>query len=217
MGKPQPAAAVDPAADMDSSSDGMELGPTAAGEVLHLDADAPNNSKLTAPPATVIDYSEMLPPPSPKRTNEARPNHQEHPGIGRPWTTGLFDCGRNETNAMLTAYCPCVTFGQVAEVLDEGKTRCAVASFMYLLMSPALCTCWILGAHYRHQLRTKYNLVQAPAEDWVLHLFCPCCALCQEYRELQNRGIDPSLGWMGYLAQQQETKTAAPESQSMDK
>lgn len=23
---------------------------------------------------------------------------------------------------MLTAYCPCVTFGQVAEVLDEGKT-----------------------------------------------------------------------------------------------
>lgn len=123
---------------------------------------------------------------------------------------------------------------------------------MYLLMAPALCTCWILGAQYRHQLRTKYNLVQAPAEDWVLHLFCPCCALCQEYRELQNRGIDPSLGivtffflglnvlfrkkkkkdlmdlnlfvflfmfagWMGYLAQQQETQTTAPKNQSMDK
>lgn len=97
MANPQPAA-VDPAADMDSSSDGTELGPAAVGEVLHLDADAPNNSKRTAPPATVIDKSEKLPPSPPTRTNEARPNHQEHPGIGRPWTTGLFDCGRNETN-----------------------------------------------------------------------------------------------------------------------
>lgn len=97
MGKPQPAA-VDLAADMDSSSDGIELGPAAAGEVLDLDADAPNNSKPTAPPAAAIDDSDLFPRPSPTRTNEARPNQREHPGIGRPWTTGLFDCGRNETN-----------------------------------------------------------------------------------------------------------------------
>ncbi|XP_020098224.1 protein PLANT CADMIUM RESISTANCE 8 [Ananas comosus] len=115
----------------------------------------------------------------------------------------------------MTAYFPCVTFGQIAEILDEGQTSCALGSFLYMFMGPALCTCWVLGANYRSKLREKYNLVEAPAEDWVLHLFCSCCALCQEFRELQNRGIDPSLGWMGHLAQKQEARTVPPQTQSM--
>ncbi|OAY70118.1 Protein PLANT CADMIUM RESISTANCE 8, partial [Ananas comosus] len=92
---------------------------------------------------------------------------------------------------------------------------CALGSFLYMFMGPALCTCWVLGANYRSKLREKYNLVEAPAEDWVLHLFCSCCALCQEFRELQNRGIDPSLGWMGHLAQKQEARAVPPQTQSM--
>ncbi|KAK1264403.1 Protein PLANT CADMIUM RESISTANCE 8 [Acorus gramineus] len=47
---------------------------------------------------------------------------------------------------------------------------------------------------YRGRLRQRFNLVEAPTEDWIAHAFCPCCALCQEFRELKNRGIDPSLG-----------------------
>ncbi|WOK94325.1 hypothetical protein Cni_G03027 [Canna indica] len=171
---------------------------------------SPNSS--SSPPPVAGDPSP--PPPATSAEN----HHREHLDIGKPWTTGLFDCGRNETtNVTLTTCCPCVTFGQIAEILDEGNTRCTVASLMYALLVPALCTCWILGANNRQQLRQKYNLVQAPAEDCILHFFCPCCALCQEFRELQNRGIDPSLGWMGYLAQQQETKTVPPDGQSMDK
>ncbi|XP_010920620.1 protein PLANT CADMIUM RESISTANCE 8 [Elaeis guineensis] len=153
-----------------------------------------------------------VPPPGHPGTTPVQPNGQN---IGRPWTTGLFDCGLNQTNAVMTAYFPCVTFGQIAEILDEGQTSCTLGSFMYILMAPALCTCWILGSSYRLKLRKKYNLVQAPAEDWILHLFCPFCALCQEFRELRNRGIDPSLGWMGYLAKQQETRTVPPQNQFM--
>lgn len=73
-------------------------------------------------------------------------------------------------------------------------TGCALGSFMYLLMGPALCSQWIIGSTYRTRLRTRFTLVQAPTQDWVAHLFCPYCALCQEFRELRNRGIDPSLG-----------------------
>ncbi|RRT45492.1 hypothetical protein BHE74_00039122 [Ensete ventricosum] len=145
------------------------------------------------------------------------PSQEERQPIGRPWTTALFDCGENQTYAVLTAFCPCVTFGQIAEILDEGQTSCTLGSFMYILLVPALCTCWILGAHYRQQLRKKYNLISSPAQDRTLHLFCPCCSLCQEFRELHNRGLDPSQGWMGYLAKQQETRTLPPDEQSMDK
>ncbi|GMN37196.1 hypothetical protein TIFTF001_006628 [Ficus carica] len=41
--------------------------------------------------------------------------------LGRPWSTGLFDCHENQTNAVMTAFLPCVTFGQIAEVLDGGE------------------------------------------------------------------------------------------------
>ncbi|KAF2594477.1 hypothetical protein F2Q70_00042798 [Brassica cretica] len=41
--------------------------------------------------------------------------------VGTPWRSGLFDCQEDQTNAVMTAILPCVTFGQIAEVLDEGE------------------------------------------------------------------------------------------------
>ncbi|CAN1751305.1 hypothetical protein LINPERHAP1_LOCUS4285 [Linum perenne] len=29
----------------------------------------------------------------------------------------------------------------------------------------------------------------------MLHWCCTPCVLCQEYRELKNRGLNPSKGW----------------------
>uniref|UniRef100_A0A1D1XZF9 Protein PLANT CADMIUM RESISTANCE 8 n=1 Tax=Anthurium amnicola TaxID=1678845 RepID=A0A1D1XZF9_9ARAE len=137
--------------------------------------------------------------------------------IGDPWSSGLFDCHQHQTNAIMTAFFPCVTFGQIAEIQDAGQTSCTMGSLMYLMLAPALCAHSLLGSSYRAKMRQRYNLVQAPAEDWVLHLFCPCCSLCQEFRELMNRGIDPSLGYMGNLALQQKgTTMVPPQSQFMN-
>ncbi|XP_077212002.1 PLAC8 family protein isoform X2 [Tasmannia lanceolata] len=121
--------------------------------------------------------------------------------IGYPWTTGLFDCHEHQTNG------------------------CPLGSLIYILMAPALCSQWIMGSMYRARLRRAYNLVEAPTQDWVAHAFCPCCSLCQEFRELRNRGLDPSLGWLGHLAQlqgrdqqyQAQQATAPPLNQSMSK
>ncbi|KAJ7963027.1 Plant cadmium resistance protein [Quillaja saponaria] len=113
--------------------------------------------------------------------------------IGNPWSTGLFDCHENQTNATMTALLPCVTFGQISEVLDGGEMSCHLGSFLYLLMMPALCSQWIMGSKYRTKLRKKYDLVEAPYTDVISHIFCPCCSLCQEFRELKNRGLDPAL------------------------
>ncbi|KAJ9190215.1 hypothetical protein P3X46_001441 [Hevea brasiliensis] len=100
--------------------------------------------------------------------------------LGHPWTTGLFDCHEYQTNAIMTAFFPCVTFGQIVEVLDERELK---------------QNCWRI-----------YNLVEAPYTDVISHFFCPFCSLCQEFRELRNRGLDPwilMMGWNGILAQRQ--------------
>ncbi|KAM3699747.1 hypothetical protein ACB098_05G047800 [Castanea mollissima] len=121
----------------------------------------------------------------------------------------------------MTAFLPCVTFGQIAEVLDAGEMTCHLGSFIYLLMMPALCSQWIIGSKYRTKLRKKYDLVEAPYTDVISHIFCPCCSLCQEFRELKNRGLDPALGWNGILAKQEgrrhhdQTVAVPPPKQAM--
>uniref|UniRef100_A0A803LES3 Uncharacterized protein n=1 Tax=Chenopodium quinoa TaxID=63459 RepID=A0A803LES3_CHEQI len=123
-------------------------------------------------------------------------NSNVEAAIGNPWTTGLFNCHEDWTNAS------------------------PWGSFIYLLMMPALCSQWIMGSKYRKKLRKKYDLVEAPYTDKVSHIFCLCCSLCQDYRELKNRGLDPSLGILaqqkGKQAEDQPTETP-PAKQEMVK
>lgn len=71
---------------------------------------------------------------------------------------------------------------------------CPMGSFIYLLMMPALWSQWLMGSKYRNKLRARYHLVEAPYQDVISHIFCAYCSLCQEYRELKIRGLDPSQG-----------------------
>ncbi|CAN4100243.1 unnamed protein product [Withania somnifera] len=177
-----------------------------------------NNEGETSQP----ESGEPAAPSQPQQYQGVQAVHQSpsHLPIGAPWSTGLFDCHLDQTNAVMTAFLPCVTFGQIAEVLDGGQMTCPLGTFIYLLMMPALCSQWIMGSKYRTQLRQRYNLVEAPYSDIISHIFCPCCALCQEFRELRNRGLDPALGWNGIVAQQHygnQQVNQAPQVQSMSK
>ncbi|KAL1217344.1 Protein PLANT CADMIUM RESISTANCE 8 [Cardamine amara subsp. amara] len=141
--------------------------------------------------------------------------------IGSPWSTSLFDCHEDPTNAVLTVILPCVTFGQIAEVVDEGEMTCPLGGFIYLMMS-TLCLHCVMGSMFRKKIRRKFNLVEAPYSDCATHVICPWCSLCQEYRELKARNLDPSLGWNGILAQRQgqyqsEAPSVAPPNQYMSK
>ncbi|XP_074560260.1 uncharacterized protein LOC141816370 [Curcuma longa] len=137
-------------------------------------------------------------PPPPRPTTPAMAMAM---APGNPWNSQLFDCGLDSNNAVITAIFPCVTFGQIAEIVDQGQTSCVMGGFMYGLLMPILL-CSLLGATYRVRLRQMYNLSEAPGDEWILHIFCPFCALCQEYRELYSRGLDPSLGWAAIAAGQ---------------
>ncbi|XP_065615923.1 cell number regulator 10-like [Quercus suber] len=133
------------------------------------------------------------------------------------WTSGLFDCMNNPTNessrrrrrnycnkvlikfvshvsALITACVPCVTFGQIAEIVDNGQTTCSTSGLLYRLIAMFIGIPCIMSSTYRTKLRGRFGLTESPAPDWITHFFCEPCALCQEYGELQARGIDPSLG-----------------------
>ncbi|KAJ0106356.1 hypothetical protein Patl1_18373 [Pistacia atlantica] len=92
------------------------------------------------------------------------------------------------------------TVGIVAEIVDDGHTSCGTSGMLYWGIAFCIALPCIMSCTYRTKLRNKFGLPEAPAPDWVTHFLCEWCALCQEYRELQARGWDPSIGYQGNLA-----------------
>ncbi|GLJ49713.1 hypothetical protein SUGI_1054920 [Cryptomeria japonica] len=150
------------------------------------------------------------------------------------WSTGLFDCAQDRSNCCLTCWCPCITFGQIAEIVDEGCPPCGVSGIVYGLFSLTGIACCCYACMYRGRMRAKFNLpeeiaevkhrtIQGPNGQWnsqssyecnsdcMIHCCCHRCALCQEYRELKYRGYDPALGWKKNLERQQREMGTAME------
>ncbi|XP_062166037.1 cell number regulator 7-like [Alnus glutinosa] len=112
------------------------------------------------------------------------------------WSKGLFGCAGDKCTCCITCCLPCVTFGQIAEVIDEGESSCCRQGCVYgVLMGFQLQ--WLLSCIYREKLRSKYGLPDEPCCDCCVHFCCDSCALCQEHAELKHRGLDPSKGWTG--------------------
>ncbi|KAI3735821.1 hypothetical protein L6452_15341 [Arctium lappa] len=120
------------------------------------------------------------------------------------WSTGLLDCMDDPENAIMTFCFPCVTFGQIAEIVDNGQTSCATSGLIYSLIAAFIGIPCIMSCSYRTKIRSRYGLMETPAPDWAVHFFCEYCALCQEYRELKSNGMDPAIGWQGNMSRNQE-------------
>ncbi|XP_077234575.1 protein PLANT CADMIUM RESISTANCE 2-like [Tasmannia lanceolata] len=129
-----------------------------------------------------------------------------------PWSTGLCGCLEDVPNCCMTYWCPCVTFGRIAEIVDRGSTTCATGGALYCLILLVGGCPWIYSCFYRSKLRRQYTLRADPCTDCLVHCCCEGCALCQEYRELKIRGFDLSIGWHGNLEKQTEGVTTLPPS-----
>ncbi|OMO94592.1 hypothetical protein COLO4_16272 [Corchorus olitorius] len=115
------------------------------------------------------------------------------PNSGK-WSTGLFDCGEDPSNCFATFCCPFITFGRNVEIIDRGKTSPVEATRTYYLLGMFGCA-FCHSFPYRAKLRAQYSLLEEPCGDCLVHWCCIQYALCQEYRELKSRGLDPSKGW----------------------
>ncbi|RDX82251.1 Cell number regulator 1 [Mucuna pruriens] len=109
------------------------------------------------------------------------------------WSTGLCRCLDDPGNCLVTCFCPCVTFGLIAEIVDKGNTTCTCGGTIYGMILAVSGLACLYSCYYRSKLRAQYELPEAPCMDCLVHFCCETCALCQEYRELKNRGFDLSI------------------------
>ncbi|GLT36095.1 hypothetical protein SLA2020_104980 [Shorea laevis] len=160
-------------------------------------ASAPNQQHFNA--GTYAQRESAAPPPPPFQS-----------GTEGPWSSGLCDCFSDIPNCCITCWCPCVTFGQIAEIVDRGSTSCVASGALYALIAWFTgCAC-IYSCFYRSRMRKQYTLQESPCADCLTHFCCERCALCQEYRELKGRGFDMSLGWHGNMQRQNMGVQMAP-------
>lgn len=70
--------------------------------------------------------------------------------------------------------------------------RC-VGTILYHVLGSVGCG-WLYAYSYRSKLRGLFSLPESPCSDLLIHCCCCVCGISQEYRELKNRGLDPSIG-----------------------
>ncbi|KAI3732962.1 hypothetical protein L1987_64175 [Smallanthus sonchifolius] len=140
------------------------------------------------------------------------------------WSSGICACFDDLQSCFIGSLCPCFLFGKNAEFLGSSSFMgsCTTHFIIFSLVNSCCClltgglllgfpgcfaACYACG--YRKALRTKYNLQEAPCGDFITHLCCHMCAVCQEYREIRERSVDinPNANMV---------EITAPEVQSMD-
>ncbi|CAD5164657.1 unnamed protein product [Musa acuminata subsp. malaccensis] len=98
-----------------------------------------------------------------------------------PWSTGLCDCCDDVGNCCITCFCPCITFGQISEIIDRGSTSCCASGALYaLILCVTGCQC-LYSCFYRSKLRGQYGLRAVPtASSTIASASCALSARCTE-------------------------------------
>ncbi|KAJ9187302.1 hypothetical protein P3X46_002775 [Hevea brasiliensis] len=125
------------------------------------------------------------------------------------WSTGLCGCCEDPCVCLITWCFPCITFGQNVEIIDKKATSCACAGLIFCALYFVGVPC-LYSFTYRSKLRSNYSLPGEACGDCCIHWCCLHCAICQEYRELKNRGLDPSKGWVPNAEKMNKGEAMAP-------
>ncbi|KAL3719400.1 hypothetical protein ACJRO7_004371 [Eucalyptus globulus] len=87
-----------------------------------------------------------------------------------PWTMRLFGC-MDDPFVVVACCFPCVTFGQIAEIVDRGSTSCGTSRLLYGGIRFLIgCLC-LLSCTCRTKLQNRFNLIKSPAPDCITHFF----------------------------------------------
>ncbi|XP_024196761.1 protein PLANT CADMIUM RESISTANCE 2 [Rosa chinensis] len=135
---------------------------------------------------------------------------QDAPRTPEPWKSDLLDCFSDPKSCCLTFWCPCITFGRIAEIVDKGSPSCAVSGALYAFIAIVIGFPYCYSCSYRLKMREQYALDGNHCSDFLIHCFCETCALCQEYRELQSRGFNMAIGWDGNMDARNRKVAMAP-------
>ncbi|KAJ3672382.1 hypothetical protein LUZ60_007103 [Juncus effusus] len=121
------------------------------------------------------------------------------------WNSDLLACCQEPSLCFRTFFCPCGTFSKIASFVKNRHMSTGEACNELMAYSLFLSCCCITCC-IRRKLRQKLNIRGGFCDDFLSHLMCCCCALVQEWREIEIRS---SCG-------NEDTKTNPPEHQYMD-
>lgn len=130
-----------------------------------------------------------------------------HRGSYQPdeWHTDLLDCCSEPCLCLKTLFYPCGTFAKISTVANNrymsSGEACNDLMAYSLILSCCCYTCCVRG-----KLRRMLDINGGMFDDFLSHVMCCCCALVQEWREVEIRGIQ------GH----EKTKTSPPTSQFME-
>ncbi|XP_072954472.1 cell number regulator 13 [Typha angustifolia] len=121
------------------------------------------------------------------------------------WNADLLGCCSEPSLCLKTFFFPCGTFSRIATVARKRPVSSAEACNDLMAYSLILsCCCYTCCV--RRKLRKTLNITGGLCDDFLSHLMCCCCALVQEWREVEIRGAYST----------NKTKISPPTSQYME-
>ncbi|GLT45937.1 hypothetical protein SLA2020_197320 [Shorea laevis] len=141
-------------------------------------------------------------------------------GVFRMWEGEVFlGCFEDRRIALESACCPCYRFGK--NMKRAGFGSCFLQGSVYFILALSVflnliafivtkrqCFLYLaiaftisIGAYmgfFRAQIKRKFNIKGKDSflDDWIFHLFCPCCTLSQESRTLEMNNVHEGT-WHG--------------------
>eukprot|EP00029_Vermamoeba_vermiformis_P003241 TRINITY_DN1362_c0_g3_i1.p1 TRINITY_DN1362_c0_g3~~TRINITY_DN1362_c0_g3_i1.p1 ORF type:complete len:121 (-),score=7.70 TRINITY_DN1362_c0_g3_i1:60-422(-) len=105
------------------------------------------------------------------------------------WRSGICDCYQDCGICALSYFCPCIQFGLNAKKLKKGGCcTCFCWGFWWWWLYVLACIGGpiLAGCCLRTDIRKKFGIGGNKCADCCCHVWCSCCAIAQEARELTN-------------------------------
>ncbi|CAN6662507.1 hypothetical protein TRVA0_034S00650 [Trichomonascus vanleenenianus] len=152
-----------------------------------------------------------LQPVEPPKYEPRESAQDEDDELTNDYSTGLFECHTSPETALMAWCAPCCTFGTINATLLANRHARATDDEEAARepLEPQTATTWkktlwslpyiagaVLAGPYaecgfglaqRQSVRRQYNLESHIARDIASHLFCHCCAMAQDHREMLIR------------------------------
>jgi Cys-rich protein (TIGR01571 family) len=127
--------------------------------------------------------------PNHSQPHQPQTIHQQQPQTiqqsHRQWSTNICDCCIDPSSCCMAFLCSCCAFVKITKHANN-ENGCCTGCCRGLCCCIMPCSVFI-RAPYRKKLRVKYNLPAKPCNDCCTTFWCPCCALSQELREIENK------------------------------
>ncbi|TKY56900.1 MID1-COMPLEMENTING 1 [Spatholobus suberectus] len=113
------------------------------------------------------------------------------------WKTDLFGCFSEPCLCLKTSIFPCGTFSWITNVVTRGETT-RKRAMTNLVAYSIFCGCCFYSCCIRRKLRSQFKIEGGLCDDFLTHLICCCCAMVQEWRELELRGFGGRLNRLSF-------------------